>query len=266
MRKILLALNAHDIKTPSIDFASYIASLTKSSVTGIFLESKYKKNSVETLVSGNGDEEYEPLILNNVKENMSLFENRCLNNYAKYSMHHVKGIPANEMIRESLFADVILSDGNVSFTDDDGWPSGFVKELLENAKCPVIITPDSFEEINEVVFAYDGTDSSVFAMKQFIYLFPEFNETKITLLHVLSDEDEDITEKERLKELLLTHYDAVHYDTLHGNTEMELFKKFLPQKNKLLVMGAYGRKKFIGHSTADILLKTTDIAIFITHY
>ena len=266
MRKILLALNAHDVNTSSIDFATYLATLTKSTVTGLFLENIHKKEFIKTLISDNGSEEFKPETFNNVKDNIKLFENRCLNNYARYSTHYIKGIPANEMIRESLFADVILSDGNVSFADYDGWPSGFVKQLLENAKCPVIVTPGSFDEINEIVFAYDGTDSSVFAIKQFIYLFPEFNETKITLLQVLNDEDEDITEKERLKELLMAHYNAVHYDTLHGNTEMELFKKFLTQKNKLLIMGAYGRKKLIGHSTADILLKTTDIAIFITHY
>ena len=186
--------------------------------------------------------------------------------YARYSIHHIKGVAANEMIRESLFADVVLTDGNLSFADNDGWPSAFVKELLENAKCPVIVTPFQFDEIDEIVFAYDGTDSSIFAIKQFIYLFPEFSEIKITLLQVLSDEDDDITEKEKLKELLMRHYDTVHYDTLQGNAEIELFKKFLTQKNKLLVIGAYGRKKIFGHSTADILLKTTDLAIFITHY
>jgi hypothetical protein len=61
------------------------------------------------------------------------------------------------------------------------------------------------------------------------------------------------------------YFDAVHYDTLYGDAEAELFKKFLAQRNKMLVMGAYGRKKFLGHSTADILLKTLNIPIFIAH-
>jgi len=46
---------------------------------------------------------------------------------------------------------------------------------------------------------------------------------------------------------------------------MELFKKFLSQRNKILVMGAYGRKKILNQSTADILLKTLNIPIFIAH-
>ena len=85
-------------------------------------------------------------------------------------------------------------------------------------------------------------------------------------MQVLNDDDDDITEKEKLKQILMMHYDAVYYDTLRGDAETELFKKFLSQRNKMLVMGAYGRKKILGHSIADILLKTLNTPIFITHY
>ncbi len=265
MRKILLALNDHDVKTPAIDFASYIAKLTRSSVTGVFLEKNYKKEYAETLVLNEDSREYEQVLPGVVKSNMQLFENRCINNYAPYSIHKLNGNPTRAIIHESLFADVIITDGNESFAEIDGWPSVFVKDLLENARCPVMIAPFSFDEISEIIFSYDGTDSSIFAMKQFTYLFPEFSDKRITLLQVLHEGDEDITEKEKVKEFLMTHYQGVHYTTLRGEAEMELFKTFLTQRNKLMVMGAYGRKRLIGHSTADILLKTADIAMFIAH-
>lgn len=265
MRKILLVLNDHDVKTSGIDFASYIANFTRSSVMGVFLEKNYKKEYAETLVVNEGSHEYEPELPGMVKANIHLFENRCINNCASYSIRRLKGNPLSNIIRESLFADVIITDGNESFNEPDGWPSVFVKDLLENAKCPVMIAPFSFDEINEIVFAYDGTDSSVFAMKQFTYLFPEFSDKKITLLQVLKKSDEDITEKEKVKEFLMMYYQVVHYTTLTGEAEMELFKTFLTQKNKLMVMGAYGRRRLMGHSTADILLKTSDIAMFIAH-
>ena len=38
MEKILLALDAQNISTPAIDFACYLARLTNSRLTGIFLE------------------------------------------------------------------------------------------------------------------------------------------------------------------------------------------------------------------------------------
>jgi hypothetical protein len=38
MQKILLALDAHDVNTSSVHFASYLANTTKSKLTGVFLE------------------------------------------------------------------------------------------------------------------------------------------------------------------------------------------------------------------------------------
>lgn len=271
MQKILLALNSYDLNLASVHFASYIANRTKSKVTGLFFQENII-NTVEasgpslSATTETADPGSDWITAPLINENVNLFKNTCLANDVRYSVHHVKGQPLNEIMRESMFADLIITDGSISFsTEKDGWPSGFVKELLAHAKCPVIISPLSFDGINEIVFAYDGTESSIFAIKQFTYLFPQFAETKITLLEVLSLQDQDITEKERLQEWLMTHYDAVHLEILHGNPETELFKNFLAQKNKLAVMGAYGRTILFGHSTADLLLKTADIAVFITH-
>ena len=265
MRKILLATNANEVKTSAVDFGCFIANLSQSPLTGVFLQNNYKKEIAETLVPVD-DEEYEAELDADILTNAKIFCNRCLYNDARHSIHHIQGNPVREIIKESLYADIILTDGNTSFNEHEGWPSAFVKELLEYAKCPVIITPFDFDEINEVVFAYDGTDSSMFAIKQFIYLFPELSDVKITLLQVLNGEADDITEKEKLERFLMMYYDAVHYDTLRGDAENELFKKFLAERNKILVMGAYGSKNFLRHSTADMLLKTLDIPIFIAHH
>ena len=114
-------------------------------------------------------------------------------------------------------------------------------------------------------FTYDGRESSLFAIKQFVYLFPEFDDTRITLLQVLPANKEEITEKEKLKEWLMMRYNGVHLEVLHGDPEETLFAKYFTQKNKILVMGAYGRKLFCHRSTADLVLKTLDIPVFIAH-
>ena len=182
-------------------------------------------------------------------------------------MHRCVGIPIDEIIRESLFADLLITDAGTSFLpgDQEGWPSKFVASLLAEAKCPVILAPFYFDGLNEIIFAYDGTDSSIFAIKQFTYLFPQLSETKITLLQVLSEDETDITEKEKLKGWLMMHYNAVHLESVNGQPDVELFKVFLTRKNKLLVMGAYGRKMFFKRSTAELVLKTSDVPLFITH-
>src|SRR5690348_14457020 len=99
MRKILLATNAHQVKTSAVDFGCYIANLTQSPLTGVFLE---KKNKVaETLVAA-GEEEYESANAENIAASTNLFCNRCLHNDARHSVHHIYGNPLAETIKESL--------------------------------------------------------------------------------------------------------------------------------------------------------------------
>jgi hypothetical protein len=272
MQKILLALNAIDLKNPSIHFASYIANLTRSKVIGVFLENKVKERITESQFStvnryANETNAAELLTEDLIAKNIELFKNICIGNDARFSVHRSKGAPIKDILRETLFADLVITDAGTSFLPgrEEGWPSEFVKDLLAEAKCPVIITPFYFDELNEIIFAYDGTDSAVFAIKQFTYLFPQLSDTKITLLQVLPEDENDISEKEKLQEWLMTHYNAVHLETVKGDAEIELFRIFLAQKNKLLVMGAYGRKMFFKHSTADLVLKTSDIPLFIAH-
>ena len=63
----------------------------------------------------------------------------------------------------------------------------------------------------------------------------------------------------------MMHYNAVHLEILHGAADAELFKKLVATKNKLLVMGAYGRRLVLKHSTANLILKNIDIPVFIAH-
>jgi hypothetical protein len=83
MRKILLATNAHQVKASAVDFGCYIANLTQSPLTGVFLE---KKNKVaETLVAAG--EEYETTNAENAVSNTNIFSYRCLRNDARPSVH-----------------------------------------------------------------------------------------------------------------------------------------------------------------------------------
>jgi hypothetical protein len=136
------------------------------------------------------------------------------------------------------------------------------------AKCPVIVAPESFESIDEIVFAYDGNDSSLVAIKQFTYLFPEFANRKITLIEINKDDEFFIKGRPKISDWLKTHYAKVNFKLLHGNAEEELFKNILEKKNLLLVMVAYGRNMFstfLKESTAELVMKTTNLPLFIAH-
>jgi hypothetical protein len=97
-----------------------------------------------------------------------LFNEACKCKNIKGNIHVDCGIPGGELINESRFIDVVIADATMSFSKKTtGEPSRFVKDILTESECPVILSTADFKAINELVFAYDGSASAMFAIKQF---------------------------------------------------------------------------------------------------
>ena len=140
---------------------------------------------------------------------------------------------------------------------------------MEDSECPVIIAPEKFDAIDEIIFTYDGSASCVFAMKQFTYLFPELADKKVTIFHVNENGTWPDDEKKQLTSWVQNHFSAVGFDSRNGDPTYELLAYLFLKKNIFIVMGAYGRSAFsryFKHSTADILMKTITQPIFIAHH
>jgi len=45
---------------------------------------------------------------------------------------------------------------------DEPIPSAFVKQMIHDSACPVILTTESFERIDNIVFCYDGGRTSLY--------------------------------------------------------------------------------------------------------
>lgn len=272
MQQILLVLNPLSLNTASIDFAAYIATLTRSRVMGMFIDDEKVHSALPESTYESKDEEvtaanYSSMNNRFTEENLQLFNEICARHQVGCSIYYAKGLAADEVIKESRFSDLIIMDGETSLPSDKMGeiPSRFVRDILTASECPVVISPLKFDKINEVIFTYDGSKSSMFAIKQFTYLFPSLDETKITLVQITPNEVNKLTEHENLKKWLMMHYNAVHLEILHGTPDAELFKKLVATRNKLLVMGAYGRRWVLNHSTANLILKNIDIPVFIAH-
>lgn len=271
MRKILLAIDALNINFGAIDFACYVARLSKSKLTGLFLEnSLYEEVEDAAYVSAGANE----LSYNQrqaiTEQNIHLFKEACEKRYVVANVHRDRGLPLNEIVEESRFADLLILEPGLTFRKKIvGAPSAFVRTVLTEAECPVIISPESFEGVNEIVFSYDGSKSAVFAIKQFTYLFPELCSKKTTLLEVDKNSEFTLHEKPKIIEWMKAHYTDVHIEMLTGTVEDELFKHLIEKKDLIVVMGAFGRNAvsaFFKESRATLIMRTTNLPIFIAHY
>lgn len=276
MEKILLALDRRVINMNVVDFACYLARLTRSELTVILLQNEEPETTgAKDMDQLRHEAEGESAVLERkqtkktTEDNLLLFESACQNRGIRIRIHQNEGEPISEIISESRFADMLVVDPEMSLgSRREAVPTHFIKEVLTNSECPVVIAPYSFNGIEEIVFAYDGGASATFAMKQFSYLFPELEDLKLTILQVSEEQQVPLIEKQKLIEFLQMHYSSIGFRIFEGKASDELFKFLHDKKNIFVVIGAYGRKKLSGlfrHSTADLLLKAVNLPVFIAH-
>jgi len=271
MRKILLAMDAQKVNSNAIDFACFMALLTKSKLTGVFLENLLEAEMREPAIYSSAYHEGSSDFRGNEKTeaNIHFFHEACDKRGVSSHIHRKRGMPSDELIEESRFADLIIVDPETSFKKKiESIPTSFVKNILEKAECPVILSPENFEGVDEIVFAYNSGGSSMTAIRQFTYLFPEFHNKKITLLEVNKENEIGIRAKPKIMEWLKTHYTDIHFKILNGDSSETLFKYLFEKKNLLLVMGAYGRgllSTLLKPSRATLIVRTSNFPIFIKH-
>jgi hypothetical protein len=277
MINILLAVDAAELDQKSLEFALHLAQLTGSALTGIFLENvtaeetpgvKFAYGSVYVETIGTQESTETRTRQQICEENIQLFKTSCEGRIA-YHIRRNELIPLEDLIAESRFADIVVIAPTAFSTSPLEQPSNFVKEVLARAECPVIIAPYYFNEINELYLAYDGKYSSVFAAKQFTYLFPELRSKRITVLQANENDEFKAKDKEKIYNYLKVHYSDIAFDDLAGKPDDKLFDHLLRKKDAFVVMGAYGRSKlsnFFRHSTAESLIQVNSLPLFITHH
>lgn len=278
MEKILLAIDAINLDTTSLEFVIYLARLTNSKITGVFLENLVaEERPVLSKMQGMtfGDWEADENSVERrfkmelIEKNIKIFKEECINRGVSFGLHRDRGVPVRELIEESRFADILVIDAETSFNRRyEGTPTEFVRDILNKAECPVVIAPESLESIYEIIFTYNESPTSVFAIKQFTYLFPQFSNKMVSIIQVNESGEWKDPDKYKFKEWLKEHYTNLNFEMVKGKIDDNLFDHLFKRKNIFLVMGAYGRtevSQFFKHSHADLLIKTVTQPIFIAH-
>lgn len=276
MEKLLLVVNAHQPGIASIDFACQVATLTGTKLTGLFVENIYFGYvPADTSTSAYFERIASPTpqvpVETDTQQAIQIFVDECGKKMVAQEVYIDKGEPIQEIIFESRFADLLIIDPATDFYQGTGQlPSHLVKEILSRAECPVILAPEKFQGAEEIIFCYNGSASAVFAIKQFTYLLPQLSNRKVVLLEVNETGNEEFNESHRrILSWLRVHYPSVVFYNLEGNAKDKLFTYLMNKPNRLVVLGAYGRSilsRFFKKSEADMLIRTVDLPLFITHY
>lgn len=277
MEKILFVTDAVKLNMQHLDFACFLANLTHSRLIGVFLENlEYEARSKETLqqlavATAVPDASIRQIKDNYCEQHVKTFKEGCERRGVNCHIHRDRGIPVTEVVTESRFADLIVIDPAISFGDQrENIPTSFVQDVLKGAECPVIIAPDAFEGIDRVIFTFDHSRSSVFAIKEFTHLFPEMHDRKTVILSVTAPGNNMMEDKYKLKEWLRAHYEDIDLVVLEDkNLRAGLLEYLLAQKNAFIVMGAFGRGQLSSYfvpSHATPVVRLVSQPVFIAHY
>jgi nucleotide-binding universal stress UspA family protein len=280
MKKILLILDSQNLNIDTVNFACDIARLTNSALTGVFVgepviivaeeiiinqpESiSYVKSVSISELSHDAEKAYYR------EQNIRIFRDIAKEAGIESIVRKGKGVPAKKVFAESRFADLLIVDAGTSFADaDKNLPTLFIKDLLQQVWCPVLIAPADFEEINNIIFIYDRSKSSVFAIKQFTYLFPEFRTQKAKVFYINKD---PLAEEDKLlvTNWLQYHYADVEFIAPGRNATESPSHYLLKKKNDFVVMGGYGHgllSSFFPDNSNEVALRVSSLPIFISHY
>lgn len=277
MKKILVAIDGLKYSESTTAYAVHLARQANAHLVGLFLDDAlYHSYKIYELIGNEGVSEETREELNAIDEEARQqavlnFEQACKDQGLHYTIHHDNNVAIQELLHESIYADLLVIDRKETFTHyEENTPTRFVRDLLSEVQCPVLMVPQQYKPIDKIVLLYDGSPASVYAIRQFNYIFQGIENMPTEVITVNSTPDSShIPDNRLMKEFLCRHFPALAFTVLNGDAETEIINYLHKQNyNPLIVLGAYSRgmvSRWFRPSMANKLMQQVDAPLFITH-
>ena len=269
MKKVLLAFDGGNFSEGAFEFANGLNKREPILLTGVFISQVDAKNIWAFTAA------VPPAVVPVLQEDpvveekcIERFRSQCLMYGIEHKVHQdYYGFAIPELKRETRFADVLLLGSETFYHNLGSGMNEYLASALHKSECPVILVPEHFIFPQSNILAYDGSDSSVYAIKQFAYLFPELCNNP-SLLVFCEDSNELIPEKDNMEELAQQHFPDLRIVKLDGDPKKH-FKKWIAEKeNTMLISGAFGRSPLLQtfrKSFVEDIVKEHQLPVFIAH-
>lgn len=249
MKKIILAFDGVHFSEGAFEFAKRINDEERVLLTGVFLPQANYAN-LWSFARARTEPLFVPLVEADeaevIQKHIKRFETLCQKNTIEYRVHKDFfdfALPA--LKKESRFADLMIL-GSQSFFENMGVdePNVYLKDMLHATECPVIVVPEHFELPESNILCYDGSASSVFAIKQYAYLFPGSSRCETLLVTANNGDQEELPEEENIQELVARHFPNLSINNLHVRRG-DQFRSWIQEHSRfMLVSGSFGRSSF----------------------
>ncbi|HZH94378.1 MAG TPA: universal stress protein [Flavisolibacter sp.] len=266
MKKILTIFNGAHNPMHVIRFSMEAAKENGYSIQAVFLDEESStfdgypfpndlSLTEEQVTTETVEEEKARLLANNVR----FVEDECA--IAGVPCIIERGVSFKGLIAHSETAGFIALDSRAEFEHFD------LEDVLIDAHCPVYLVADTAQKIKHVIFAFDGSEMSMYAIQEFTALFPKMNGVKSYLVSVNTEMESE--HEAFIKNLPAAQANNMTVHHLEG-AEKEVFIDFLRQypDDAVVIMGAFSRSalsRMFHKSLATIVLNETRLSLFIAH-
>jgi nucleotide-binding universal stress UspA family protein len=274
MKKILLAFDGTHFSEGALRFVKKLNEHKQVLVTGAFLPQEDYANLWSYSGGGTSGSTYIPLLedadTEAVKKNVKRFESFCHTNQIRFRIHKdYLSFTLPELKIESRYADLLILSSEV-FYEHAGTnePNEYLKQALHDVECPVIIVPEKYEFPESNILSYDGSESSVTAIKQFACLFPELASHPSVLVYGKEKNEEEFPHEQNIKELLSIHYPQLVWLKLEADYKKYFATWISEKKATILISGSFGRSGFsmlFKKSFITDVISEHRVPVFIAH-
>ena len=279
MKKFIAAFDSLQFQESILEYSVDLAKSTGAHLVGAFLEDPHLHSySVAEITHYSGEsfdrhmQELNRIDHQKRREGIDRFRYACQAGAVACSVHHDRHAPLYDLLHESIYADLMMASSILApGSHQDKAPTSFVRHLLQEAGCPIVLLPPQYQPIKRITLLYDGAPSSVQALRAFSYLFENLKSLETEVVTVKNYEDDlHLPDGRLIKEFVKRHFPHARYTVLKGDADKELVAHLQSRPgHTIVVLGAYRRdslSRLFRPSTADALLRHLDAPLFITHY
>ncbi|SKA30592.1 hypothetical protein SAMN04488128_103317 [Chitinophaga eiseniae] len=277
MKKIVAILDGLSYSSSTVEYAVFIAKQEKAHLVGVFPKDiNYRSYAYYDLVDETGipDQEMKSFAekdTHTMGKSIQQFELACQQSGLNYSLHKDNDIAIEAVLHESIYADLMIIESKEAFTRvKEEKPSHFLSQLFAEAVCPILVVPSEFTGISKSVLLYDGSPSSVHAIRMFDYTLSGLKHIPTEVVSVKSPKSSlHLPDGKLMKEFMKRHYPQATFQVLKG-IPWEVIPAYLQEESSdtVIVLGAYRRSRlsrWFYPSMADILLQELRSPLFIAH-
>jgi hypothetical protein len=249
MRKIILAFDGIHFSDSTFKFAAQLNLNEPILLTGVFLPQASYAN-LWAYADGTGVPVFVPQLEDDdealIEKNIEIFQQLCVKEGIEYRVHKdFYDLALPELKKESRFADLMIIAAQ-QFYEPNGsdTPNRLLIDALMQMECSVLVVPEKYDFPGVNIIAYDGSDASVFAIKQFAYLLPELSANPTLLTYMNPNESESIPFEPYIEELAARHFSNLTISKIDMDAKKYFSTWVSEKKSALVISGSFGRTSF----------------------